>query len=331
MESFFRYISYVDYYKNGEKIKNTGFFRWKLTNQKHNIEMQLKNIPAADGSYDIQEKNTKKKIGKIVIDKGIGSFTHKFLAMSASGEMYLDTQDGRLYLSDVTGFCVLLKEKEYLWTQIDIKEEKKNICSTEPMNKESENLLPSISLEETEKLNLVNEKIIIKEEKYSDEKEKNVDLPKKTENVMEAASETILIGEKEEKLENSLQERKIELIEPIYEDKWEELCKKYPLVHPFANGRNFLSVKLEDFIILQQGYQKLAQNSFLLHGFYNYGHMILGRLTEEKDAPMYIGVPGVYYEREKQAAQMFGFVGFESTEQPVQSGSYGYYMIEVKL
>ena len=51
----------------------------------------------------------------------------------------------------------------------------------------------------------------------------------------------------------------------------------------------------------------------------------------KKTAPIYIGVPGVYYEREKQAAQMFGFVGFESTEHPVQSGSYGYYMIEVEI
>jgi len=40
---------------------------------------------------------------------------------------------------------------------------------------------------------------------------------------------------------------------------------------------------------------------------------------------------GVYYEQEKRAARLFGFVGFESTEQPVRSGSYGYYMIEVKI
>ena len=59
--------------------------------------------------------------------------------------------------------------------------------------------------------------------------------------------------------------------------------------------------------------------------------MILGKLSEDEEAPVYIGVPGVYYEREKQAAQVFGFAGFESTEQPVQAGSYGYYMIEVEI
>ena len=126
-------------------------------------------------------------------------------------------------------------------------------------------------------------------------------------------------------------DKRIKIIEPIHEDKWQQLCKKYQKVHPFSSNKVFLSIKPEDFIILQQEYQKLVNNSFLLHGFYNYGHMILGKLSEEDKAPVYIGVPGVYYEREKQAARMFGFSGFESTEHPVQAGSYGYYMIEVEI
>ena len=125
--------------------------------------------------------------------------------------------------------------------------------------------------------------------------------------------------------------KEVEVIKPIPEDKWELLCLEYPKVHPFPGGKVFLSIKPKDFIILRQEYQKLVNNSFLLHGFYNYGHMIMGKLSEEEQAPFYIGVPGVYYEREKQAAQMFGFVGFEGTSQPVQQGSYGYYMIEVEI
>ena len=158
---------------------------------------------------------------------------------------------------------------------------------------------------------------------------------------IEAASETILREGNSDKYKEQdyvkekdrleRQNKKIKIIEPIHEDKWQELCKKYQKVHPFPSNKVFLSIKPEDFIILQQEYQKLVNNSFLLHGFYNYGHMILGKLSEDEEAPVYIGVPGVYYEREKQAAQVFGFAGFESTEQPVQAGSYGYYMIEVEI
>lgn len=318
MESFFRYISYVDYYKNGEKIRNVGFLRWKLSNKEHRIEIQLKDVPGNGGKLELQEKNTGKKMGQINLDKGIGSYIAKFQSLSASGEMYIDTMDGRLYISEVEGFRIPVREKEYLLTLVDLGLEKKRNFPME--EKRTEEMDTGLSLPE----------VSYEEKSLSYEKEETGNDTEK-ENEVKAASENVLFDGIEEKYENPWEERKIELIEPIHEDKWQQLCRKFSHVHPFLDQQTFLSVKPEDFIVLQQGYQKLAQNSFLLHGFYNYGHLILGKLSEDADAPVYLGVPGVYYEREKQAAQMFGFVGFESTEQPVQAGSYGYYMIEVKL
>ena len=90
-------------------------------------------------------------------------------------------------------------------------------------------------------------------------------------------------------------------------------------------------IKPTDFIILQQEYQPLVHNSFLLHGYYQYGHLILGKLEEKQEAPYYVGVPGIYYEEEKKAAKMFGFIGFEGRDGIIENGSYGYYMIEVKI
>lgn len=293
MESFFRYISYVDYYKKGEKIKNVGFLRWKLHNSEHQIELQLKDVNCPQGKYEIKEKNTGNIIGEIIIDQGIGNFSKKFLSMSASDEMYIETFSGRLYLGDVEGFSVLLNSDEYLSVQVRFEQGKRDAKAA------SENVL--------------------------------------IEGIEEKYAEPVSVKEIEyEKISNSKEKeqvihKKIEIIEPIHEDKWQQLCKEFPNVHPFPNRKIFLSIKPEDFIILQQEYQKLVHNSFLLHGFYNYGHIILGRLTEEEETPIYIGVPGVYYEQEKRAAQMFGFVGFESIEHPVQAGSYGYYMIEVEI
>lgn len=51
---------------------------------------------------------------------------------------------------------------------------------------------------------------------------------------------------------------------------------------------------------------RLANNSFLLHGFYNYHHL----LYIEDDGQIWIGVPGIYHEREKMAADAFGFPEF---------------------
>lgn len=351
MESFFRYVAYVDYYKKEERIRNVGFLRWKLHHGEHCIELQLKDVLYEKGTFDIKEQNTEKRIGKITIDKGIGSFVGRFPSMTASDEKYIETFDDRLYLDDVEGLVIWLDSDVYLSVPIKFEKEKKrnkfselkkeNITNLSEDKKKEERL----SLKNENEQALMSKEILAKKQSLSDEKMQET----------EAASENILIEGIEEKYEevenikkreerkklkfekvsvNNIErslEQKVKIIEPIHEDKWKQLCKEYSNVHPFPNNKVFLSIKPEDFIILQQKYQKLVHNSFLLHGFYNYGHMILGKLSEEEKAPVYIGVPGVYYEREKQAAQMFGFVGFESTEHPVQAGSYGYYMIEVEI
>ena len=45
----------------------------------------------------------------------------------------------------------------------------------------------------------------------------------------------------------------------------------------------------------------------------------------------YIGVPGNFYEREKQVAIMFGFESFECAEEPAQAGDFGYYMMRAQI
>ena len=51
---------------------------------------------------------------------------------------------------------------------------------------------------------------------------------------------------------------------------------------------------------------RLANNSFLLHGFYNYHHLLY---IEDGDK-IWIGVPGIYHEKEKAVANTFGFSEF---------------------
>ena len=117
------------------------------------------------------------------------------------------------------------------------------------------------------------------------------------------------------------------------DDKWEQLLMNYPQIHPFGDERVFISIELKDFVVLRDGYQKLVNNSFLLHGFYNYRYLILGpdmELGEKEGDCFYIGVPGTYFEREKMVAVMFGFEGFEC-EGPVEIGKFGYYLRRVEL
>ncbi len=51
---------------------------------------------------------------------------------------------------------------------------------------------------------------------------------------------------------------------------------------------------------------RIANNSFLLHGFYNYHHL----LYMEEDGKVWVGVPGIFHEKEQEAARAFGFPEF---------------------
>ena len=117
----------------------------------------------------------------------------------------------------------------------------------------------------------------------------------------------------------------------IYPGKWKQLCAIYPVVHPFNDGRAYLSIEPRDFVVLQERFHPMVQNSFLLHGFYHYKHLLLGRSSQGKNVQYYLGVPGVFYEKEKAAALFYGFESFESAVTPTPEGSFGYYMKRVQI
>ena len=117
----------------------------------------------------------------------------------------------------------------------------------------------------------------------------------------------------------------------IYPNKWKQLCAIYPVVHPFEDGRAYLSIEPRDFVILQEKYQPLTQNSFLLHSFYHYKYVLLGRRKMGRMVEYYLGVPGVFYEKEKAAAIYYGFESFEGASAPAKEGDFGYYMKRVQI
>ena len=117
----------------------------------------------------------------------------------------------------------------------------------------------------------------------------------------------------------------------LYPNKWQQLCAIYPIVHPFGDGRAYLSIEPRDFVVLQERFQPMVQNSFLLHGFYHYRHLLLGRQQQGRNYQYFLGVPGVFYEKEKAVAMFYGFESFEGSTTPASEGSFGYYMKRVLL
>jgi hypothetical protein len=144
---------------------------------------------------------------------------------------------------------------------------------------------------------------------------------------------------KSEVLEKKPVERQDKYSEPvdeIVEDKWQQLMNTYPEVHISLNAESIL-IKPKDTVILTSKYHSLATNSFLLHAYYNYRQLLLFRYGTEPE--YYLGVPGIYYEREQRIAKLFGFEGFENGEarmredsdNRVYDGCFGYYMKRVEI
>lgn len=123
-------------------------------------------------------------------------------------------------------------------------------------------------------------------------------------------------------------------IEGLKEDKWEQILDTYDQIHPYGDGRIYVKIAPKDFIILSSNCQHLVNNSFLLHGFYNYRYVILGKGERSGASPegdYCLGVPGVFYEREKMVALMFGFEAFECEGGDPKPGDFGYYLRKVEL
>lgn len=113
--------------------------------------------------------------------------------------------------------------------------------------------------------------------------------------------------------------------------KWQQLWDKYPHIKPFHDHREYLELKPEDLVVLTGQCYPLVSNSFLLHGFYNYQHLILTKELVHGQEQYYIGAPGNFYTKEKQVAILFGFESFEGKAEPAQNGDFGYYMIPVEI
>lgn len=71
--------------------------------------------------------------------------------------------------------------------------------------------------------------------------------------------------------------------------------------------------------------QYYANNSFVIHGFMNYSHLIV----KTEDNKKYLGVPGIYEKPEEMMAKLFGFTEFvdEKTHSGSQTeGAFGYWL-----
>lgn len=70
---------------------------------------------------------------------------------------------------------------------------------------------------------------------------------------------------------------------------------------------------------------QVAENSFLMHGYFTFRHLLVARVHNDPDA-LFVGVPGVYNNKERFMASMFNFNNFKrSHRSDCRNPYFGYW------
>ena len=346
-----RKIRYFDQYRDGERILAGGFARTEVRDGSFKLEIAAKCRREVSGSFPVlaQTEGGTRRIGEIRLEGGTGNFRQI---------CHIGTGEGELPYFDMTGIQIPLSGTEELissWKKADGTapvlqaaehgQEAERGRDVQECGQETKRM--SDAREQAEKAQSAQ-----KAERGRDARERAEERGRKTKRVSDAQERAEESGQKTVPQEavQSMQTAEQEQAEKaqgaqeaergrdaeeqppllrLREDKWEQLCLIYPHIHPFRDEREYLSVGPADFVLLSEKSYRAANNSFLLHGYYSYKHLILTRVEKRGEILYYIGVPGSYYEKEKQVAVMFGFESFECEEEPARYGDFGYYMMKV--
>lgn len=106
--------------------------------------------------------------------------------------------------------------------------------------------------------------------------------------------------------------------------RWQCITAKYPHFQPLSDGslEDAIRIRPSDLRTLWQKGWRQGSNSFLMHGYYQYRYLMLGKC---KDGGYVLGVPGIQDEQEQYMARMFGFPEFRPAANQQGNVLFGYW------
>ena len=285
--------------------------------------------------FELKEEDKDVQEGKVVVDpKAAIEFFTDFKSCE-SKEEYLEVQQEikRLH-SRIEHLELVLKEwrikesriKEQKQARLEAEQEKRQI---------EEELRKSFHIKTAEDI-------------YSDDNQNFVELRVADSKLQSAPEE----HENSQEIDDSWDLRDNESSEePIIHPVVQRILTKYPAIEPFLDidAGNCVRIEPQDIGIFPMENWILANNSFLLHGYYSYRHLIFFCKKVYNRQLYLLGIPGVNHSRERFMANMFGFSMFlpltkvqgENTQatsnsmtgnptfNEEQGGEFGYWCMEI--
>ena len=112
------------------------------------------------------------------------------------------------------------------------------------------------------------------------------------------------------------------------------ILNEFPRVYPFEDGEIAECVKIEpkDIGLLPMNHWGAGNNSFLLHGYNNYHHLLFAKKQTRNGCLYLLMVPGIYNAREKYMARLFGFEYFKCAKRRnLREGEFGYWYLTIQF
>ena len=350
MAEYKRFISYMYMYKKGLKDNNIGFAKIEARNGSCKFIINVKDDKLKDNKWTIavfhrgNNENNMRNVDIIKIeeldckkDEYIGTFTTDVNNVFGSG----------ISLDKIAGVILIGDMDNYIGTEWDdngidyktIKLENENVDKEILENSQ----VKKIDINNIDELNKEN-KVITKESIMDadieqvestikeENNENNIKVADEKNNSKEIKEETINFNKFNEAriINKQVEVPKQNQIKPYIK----RLFDGFPGMYPFEDDEIIDCVKLEphDIGIFPMDKWQLANNSFLLHGYYTYRHLIFARLKRDNKMHYILGVPGIFRDRERFMAKMFGFSNFKGVRnQPLNVGEFGYWYMYINV
>lgn len=291
-----RFITYLFTYENKTRGKNVGFVRADERNELLDLEIHLQGLGRFQGTGQIYlllkgEQVLGIRIGEILIGQGRG------VARAQCSKEVL-RENGVLY-DAVAGVVIRMDETLFA-----------SSCWLDTMPEE-----------------MISNSFVI----WKKESEERVveDAPFFEKNLIQeelVEEETV----RDEPLETDAQSELVRLAtEKLQQADNHESCEKQ--MEQQSSACSVRKIDLSEIRKLPKKNWYLCNNSFLIHGFFNYHYLVVIELEENGKKKSYLGVPGIYEKPERMMAMLFGFGDFRPESEVEQNasdpeGKFGYWI-----
>lgn len=353
MSDYKRFISYLYCYDNGIKKNNIGYARVETRGEQCKITIHLKLLSLPNTTLDtyLFYRKNNRIIGLLLCPLTVKNSVGDCQVLISSDKVL----HSGLPFSMIGGIIISVSPNRILGTEWDdlpilpsiFEPEKASLMAADLEEMEVETQLP----EE------VNESAAREEMKSSEEAEIEEEIEKPGEKEELTAVDDTSIPVDDILVDDILVNETLLPEEAVLSEENIAATETVPdIPEHLLTISNYLLIDPAYIDHLSAEYNHLKQNSFILHGFDSYRHLILAKwlvnvslsaagvsddsdLTDSDipdsdmsdfDVFYQLGVPGIYSDREKSVAEQFGFSEFKTTKaSPLQYGDFGYWLVPV--